>query len=68
MNKNIVKYIIKKALILFVLGIVLINVGYVSSISPHCNQDIKVRVVPRNVYDQILHSKENVDETFKDML
>ena len=55
------------ALILFVLGILMIYASYVNSISPKCNQDIKVRVIPRQVYDQILHNKELVDEVYKDM-
>lgn len=55
------------ALILFVLGILMIYASYVNSISPKCNQDIKVRVIPRQVYDQILHSKELVDEVYNDM-
>ena len=42
------------SLVLFVLGILFIVIGYTNQISPHCNQDIKVRVIPRQVYDEIL--------------
>jgi len=55
------------ALILFVLGILMIYASYVNSISPKCNQDIKVRVVPREVHDQILQSTEMVEEVYNDM-
>ena len=41
-------------LILFFLGSMFIIMGYVNQISPTCNEGIDVKIVPRNVYDQIL--------------
>lgn len=55
-------------LILFTLGIIMVTAGYTNSISPHCNQDIKVRVIPRQVYDEILNNNTLVDEVYNDML
>lgn len=55
------------ALILFCIGVLFIVSGYTNQIYPHCNPDIKVRVVPRDVYDQILYSKEMVEEVYNDM-
>jgi hypothetical protein len=55
------------ALVLFTLGVILITYGYVNQISPYCNQDIKVKVVPRQVHDQIMQSKEMVNEVYNDM-
>ena len=45
------------ALILFTIGTMMVVAGYTNQISPHCNQDIKVRVIPRQVYDEILNKK-----------
>ena len=56
------------SLILFTLGIIMIVSGYTNQIAPKCNQDIKVRVIPRQVYDEILNNNTLVDEVYKDML
>jgi hypothetical protein len=56
------------ALILFTLGVIMIVAGYANQISPHCNQDIKVRIIPRQVYDEILNNNTLVDEVYQDML
>lgn len=53
--------------ILFVLGVIMITKGYVDQISPECNKDLKVKIVPRDVYDDILYNQELVDVTFNDM-
>jgi hypothetical protein len=42
--------------------------GYTNQISPQCNQEIKIRVIPRQIYDEILNSNTLVDEVFNDML
>jgi len=55
------------ALIMFTLGIIMIVAGYTNQISPQCDQDIKVRVVPRVVYDDILSNKALVDQVYQDM-
>ena len=56
------------AIILFALGIIMITAGYINQVSPQCNPDIQVKVVPRGVYDQILHQQELTDAVYKDML
>ena len=55
------------ALIMFTLGIIMIVAGYTNQISPQCDQDIKVRVVPRVVYDDIISNKSLVDQVYQDM-
>ena len=55
------------SLILFTLGILMIVAGYTNQISPKCNKDIDVRIVPRNVYDEILHNRELTDQVYNDM-
>ena len=55
------------ALIMFTLGIIMIVAGYTNQMSPQCDQDIKVRVVPREVYHEILNNKDIVDQVYKDM-
>jgi hypothetical protein len=56
------------ALILFTLGILMITSGYTNQLAPKCNQDVKVRVIPRQVYDEILNSHANVEGVYHDML
>ena len=55
------------ALIMFTLGIIMIVAGYTNQMSSQCDQDIKVRVVPREVYHEILNNKDIVDQVYKDM-
>ena len=55
------------ALILFTIGIIMVVAGYTSQISPHCNADVQVKVVPRTVYDEILHNQELTDQVYTDM-
>jgi|TARA_B110001469_G_C9542655_1_gene269439 hypothetical protein len=55
------------SLILFTVGIIMITTGYTNQISPQCNQDIKVKVVPRGIYDEILMNLELTDTIYKDM-
>ena len=42
------------SLFLFIIGTLFIVTGYANQINPKCNSDTKVRIVPRNVYDQIV--------------
>jgi hypothetical protein len=56
------------ALVLFTLGIIMVVAGYTNQVSPHCNSDLKVKVVPRDVYDEILHNQELTDSVYKDMI
>jgi len=56
------------AIILFALGIIMITAGYINQVSPHCNPDVQVKVVSRDVYDQILYNQELTDASYKDMV
>ena len=56
------------AIVLFTLGIIMIVAGYTNQISPQCNQGVKVKVVSRNVYDEILYNQELTDEVYKDQM
>ena len=42
------------SLLLFIFGVMCITSGYVSQADPQCKQGTEVRIVPRNVYDQII--------------
>ena len=42
------------SLFLFVLGMMCITSGYVNQMDPQCKKGTEVRIVPRNVYDQII--------------
>jgi hypothetical protein len=55
------------ALILFVMGIIFIVHGYTLQISPQCNKDLQVKVVSRDVYDEIMMNQELTDQVYKDM-
>ena len=42
------------SLFLFILGILFIVAGYAHQLNPECSSGSEVRIVPRNVYDQII--------------
>jgi len=42
------------SLLLFIIGVLFITAGYTQSLSPECERGNEVRIVPRNVYDQII--------------
>lgn len=42
------------SLFLFILGIMCIISGHTLMISDKCNKDVDIRIVPRNVYDDIV--------------
>ena len=56
------------AIVLFTLGVIMVVAGYTNQISPQCNQGVKVKVVSRNVYDEILYNQELTDEVYKDQV
>ena len=56
------------AIVLFTLGVIMVVAGYTNQISPQCNQGVKVKVVSRNVYDEILYNQELTDEVYKDQM
>jgi len=55
------------AIILFTLGIIMVVAGYINQVSPQCDQGVKVRIVPRSVYDEILNNQELTDQSYQDM-
>ena len=42
------------SLLLFIFGLMCMVSGYVSQSDPQCKPGTEVRIVPRNVYDQII--------------
>jgi len=56
------------ALVLFMIGIIMIVSGYTNQISPKCNSELSVKIVPRDVYDEILYNQELADVSFNDMV
>tara|TARA_B100000212_G_C26987453_1_gene369298 strand:- start:21 stop:200 length:180 start_codon:yes stop_codon:yes gene_type:complete len=56
------------AFLFLILGVALVSVGFTNSLAPKCNQDVQVKIVPRIVYDEILHNQELVDAVYTDML
>ena len=42
------------SLLLFIIGILFVTAGYAQSMKPECERGSEVRIVPRNVYDQII--------------
>ena len=44
----------KLSLLLFVIGLLFMVSGYVQQLDPQCNQKPEIRIIPRNVYDQII--------------
>ena len=45
-------------LFVLVIGLLLFTTGYVSQSSPQCKDEVQVRVVSRNVYDEIIANAE----------
>ena len=44
----------KLSLLLFVFGIICIVSGYVQELDPQCKEKSEVKIIPRNVYDQLI--------------
>ena len=44
----------KLSLLLFIIGVLFITAGYTQQLDPGCKKGNEVRIVPRNVYDQII--------------
>lgn len=55
------------ALILFILGVLMVVAGYANQVSPKCNEELKIKIVPRNIYDEILYNKELTDQIYMDI-
>tara|TARA_B110001469_G_scaffold126595_1_gene144681 strand:- start:301 stop:441 length:141 start_codon:yes stop_codon:yes gene_type:complete len=41
--------------------------GYANQVSPKCNEELKIKIVPRNIYDEILYNKELTDQIYMDI-
>lgn len=57
----------KLELVLFVIGIIMIVAGISNQLSSTCNEGVKLKVVPRNVYDEIIANQDLAEEYYKDM-
>tara|TARA_Y100000389_G_scaffold93788_1_gene90429 strand:+ start:1191 stop:1343 length:153 start_codon:yes stop_codon:yes gene_type:complete len=44
----------KLTLLMFVVGLLMVVAGYVQELDPQCNNTTEVRILPRNVYDQLI--------------
>jgi hypothetical protein len=42
------------SLLIFIVGVLFITAGYTTQLDPKCKRGSEVRIVPRNVYDQII--------------
>ena len=42
------------SLLLLIIGVLFCTAGYTNSLDPGCKKGTEVRIVPRNVYDQII--------------
>lgn len=56
------------SLVLLMIGIMMVVAGYTNQISPQCDKDLSVKIVPRDVYDDILYNQELVDVSYNDMI
>ena len=45
-------------LFIMLLGVIFITIGYLGQTNPQCKDEVQVRIVPRNVYDEIIASSE----------
>ena len=52
---------------MFTLGVIMVVAGFTNQISPKCNEGTKIRVVPRNVYDEILENQTQAGEVFDNL-
>ena len=41
-------------LLLFALGVLLVVAGYTQQLGTKCQNDAEIRIIPRNVYDQLI--------------
>ena len=46
------------SLLLLVIGIIFVTTGYTYQMNPQCKDEVQVRVLPRDVYDEIIASSE----------
>ena len=53
-KKNIQYLIMRLSLLMFVIGVIFVVSGYIQDNDPHCKPKTEVRIIPRNVYDQLI--------------
>jgi len=44
----------KLSLLLFIIGTLFITAGYTNQLDDGCKRGTEIRIVPRNIYDQII--------------
>jgi len=54
-------------LILFTIGVLMVVSGYINQVSPTCDQEIKIKIVPRNIYDEIVEQSTVPEQMYDDM-
>ena len=54
-------------LVLFTLGVLMVVAGYINQISPSCDQEVKIKIVPRNVYDEITEQSTIPEQIYNDI-
>ena len=47
---------INLSMLLFFLGFSFIVIGYSQEIKPNCEKGVDIRILPRNVYDEIIEN------------
>ena len=55
----------KISFVLLVIGLICITAGYVNQIAPQCKKGVEVKIVPRNVYDEILENQTLAEEIYE---
>lgn len=54
-------------LMIFLIGIILIVIGYTHNINEQCHPKIEYRYIPKNTYDDLLYDNESTEGIWKDM-
>ena len=44
----------KISLLMFIIGVMFIIAGYVQQLDPKCKNNTEIRIIPRNIYDQLI--------------
>lgn len=44
----------KISLLMFIIGVLFIVAGYTQQLDPKCKPRTEIRIIPRNVYDQLI--------------
>lgn len=44
----------KISLLMFIIGVLFVVAGYTQQLDPKCKPQTEIRIIPRNVYDQLV--------------